>query len=102
MSYKTVVQAAGPVGAHGDPALVFGHGAKLRADSPFLSLSAESESRLAGATRLAIVGYSFRDDHVNDVIRRWIVEHYLARLWSSTPSSHTSQRVRLSRVSATS
>jgi hypothetical protein len=57
-----------------DPVLVFGHGAKLRAEGPFLSLLAEFESQLAAADRLVVVGYSFRDDHVNEVIRRWTVE----------------------------
>ena len=29
------------------------------------------KERLAEATRLVVIGYSFRDDHVNQVIRRW-------------------------------
>lgn len=57
-----------------EPALVFGHRGKLRAEGPFLSLLAEFERQLGNAKRLIIIGYSFRDDHVNEVITRWTAE----------------------------
>jgi hypothetical protein len=53
------------------PAVVFGSRGKLRAGGPFLSLLAEFEKQIAGTDELIIVSYSFRDDHVNEVIRRW-------------------------------
>jgi hypothetical protein len=53
------------------PALIFGLRGKLRAEGPFLSALAEFESQLERASRLIVVGYSFRDDHVNQAIRRW-------------------------------
>jgi SIR2-like domain len=53
------------------PAMVFGLRGKLRAEGPFLSLLAEFESHLEMASRLVVIGYSFRDDHVNQAIRRW-------------------------------
>lgn len=56
------------------PALIFGQRGKLRAEGPFLSLLAEFENQLAGASRLIVIGYSFRDDHVNELIRRWIAD----------------------------
>ncbi len=56
------------------PAVVFGQRGKLRAQGPFLSLLAEFESQLAAADQLIVIGYSFRDDHVNEVIRRWTAE----------------------------
>jgi len=56
------------------PALVFGLRGKLRAEGPFLSLLAEFESQLEMSSRLIVIGYSFRDDHVNQVIRRWTFE----------------------------
>lgn len=56
------------------PALIFGLRGKLRAEGPFLSALAEFESQLKRANRLIVVGYSFRDDHVNQVIRRWTFE----------------------------
>jgi hypothetical protein len=62
------------------PAVVFGRREKIRAAGPFISLLAEFERRLRAASRLAVIGYSFRDDHINEIIRRWInngVEHRL-------------------------
>jgi len=58
-----------------EPVLVFGLRGKLRAEGPFLSALAEFESWLASAQRLTVVGYSFRDDHVNQIIRRWTHDH---------------------------
>lgn len=54
--------------------MVFGQRGKLRAEGPFLGLLAEFEKQLAVASRLIVIGYSFRDDHVNELIRRWIAE----------------------------
>lgn len=56
------------------PALVFGQRGKLRAEGPFLSLLGEFESLLSRANRLIIVGYSFRDEHVNEIVQRWTSE----------------------------
>ena len=53
------------------PVLVFGQRGKLQAEGPFLSLLAEFEAALAESDRLIVVGYSFRDTHVNDIVRRW-------------------------------
>jgi SIR2-like protein len=53
------------------PVVVFGQRGKMRAAGPFLSLVTEFERQLASARRLLVVGYSFRDDHVNEIIRRW-------------------------------
>lgn len=56
------------------PALIFGQRDKLKAEGPFLGLLAEFEMQLASARRLVAIGYSFRDDHVNELIRRWASE----------------------------
>jgi hypothetical protein len=56
------------------PALVFGQRGKLKAEGPFLSLLGELEALINDASRLVIVGYSFRDDHVNEIIQRWTAE----------------------------
>ena len=56
------------------PALVFGQRGKLRAEGPFLSLLGELETLISRANRLIIIGYSFRDDHVNEIIQRWTSE----------------------------
>lgn len=53
------------------PALVFGQRGKLRAEGPFLSLLGELETLMSGADHLVVIGYSFRDEHVNEIILRW-------------------------------
>lgn len=58
----------------GRPALIFGQRGKLRAEGPFLGLLAEFEQALARASHLIVIGYSFRDDHVNELVRRWTAE----------------------------
>jgi SIR2-like protein len=55
-----------------DPVVLFGQRAKLRADGPFLDLLQRFVLDLDGASHLVVIGYSFRDDHVNAVIRRWL------------------------------
>jgi hypothetical protein len=61
-------------GEEWQPALVFGNRGKLRAEGPFLSLLGELETLMRGASHLVIIGYSFRDDHVNEIIQRWTSE----------------------------
>lgn len=56
------------------PGVVFGHRGKVRAEGPFLGLLSEFEKLLGEIQRLVVIGYSFRDDHVNDVIQRWTLE----------------------------
>jgi hypothetical protein len=53
------------------PAVVFGQGGKLRSEGPFLELLLKFSSELQVAGTLLVVGYSFRDDHVNEIIARW-------------------------------
>lgn len=57
---------------HEHPALVFGNRGKLRAKGPFLGLLSEFEALLEKAGQLVAIGYSFRDEHVNEAIRAWI------------------------------
>ena len=58
-------------------ALIFGRREKLRAEGPYLQLLEHFRSTLAKYERLAVVGYSFGDEHINEVIRQWM---------SATPS----------------
>jgi hypothetical protein len=53
------------------PALIFGQRGKLRTDGPFLAMLGAFDDFLVRSDHLLIVGYSFRDDHVNASIRRW-------------------------------
>jgi hypothetical protein len=52
--------------------VVFGQRGKLRSDGPFLAMLGAFEGFLRDADHLVVVGYSFRDDHINASIRRWI------------------------------
>lgn len=58
-----------------EPAVIFGQRGKLRAEGPFLGLLAEFEKALSLRTRVVAIGYSFRDDHVNEVLSRWLREN---------------------------
>lgn len=52
--------------------LVFGLRGKLRPDGPFLAMLVEFWNWLLVAERLVVVGYSFRDEHINKLIEDWI------------------------------
>lgn len=71
---RRVVEVRTEPGENADPALIFGQRGKLRAEGPFLGLLAEFERELSCVTRLVVIGYSFRDDHVNEILRRWTAE----------------------------
>jgi hypothetical protein len=53
------------------PAVVFGEAGKLRSEGPFLELLLAWSAALRLADSLLVVGYSFRDQHVNEIIARW-------------------------------
>lgn len=70
---QTVVEVTDdPLNDSRTPALIFGQRGKLRSQGPFLELLAEFDRALRSATQLVAVGYSFRDEHVNELIRSWI------------------------------
>ncbi|MEV6272670.1 SIR2 family protein [Kribbella sp. NPDC051936] len=54
--------------------VIFGQREKLRADGPFLAMLREFGEMLKTCERLVVVGYSFRDDHINAAIRRWFTD----------------------------
>lgn len=54
------------------PALVYGQREKLRSRGPFLELLEEFRHHLADADLLIVAGYSFGDEHINTMIRRWL------------------------------
>jgi hypothetical protein len=56
----------------GEPAIVFGEGSKLRAEGPFLELLIAWANHLRNTDRLVVIGYSFRDAHINEIIGRWL------------------------------
>jgi hypothetical protein len=53
------------------PAIIFGQ-TKLRPDGPFIELLLEFSRALDLTDHLVIVGYSFRDEHINEQLRRWL------------------------------
>lgn len=64
--------SAEPPGGGDIPAVIYGRRGKLRADGPFLDLREELLRALWKSTCLVVVGYAFGDEHVNEVIRRWL------------------------------
>jgi len=55
-----------------EPLLIFGRSNKLTTEGPFLDLFVSFRNQLDTLERLVVVGYSFRDSHVNDSILRWL------------------------------
>ena len=72
--YKTIQRVVPTDDVNRDyrPAIVFGGRNKLTAEGPFLSLLRAFELNIQLCDRLVVVGYSFRDDHVNEYIRNWM------------------------------
>ena len=66
-------------------ALVFGQGAKLRSDGPFLAMLLEFDKFLERTDHLVVVGYSFRDDHINAAVRRWFNKRQSPRVTIINP-----------------
>jgi hypothetical protein len=54
------------------PGIIFGAGNKLRPDGPYLDLYVEFKEALWRARRLIVIGYGWSDEHINEVIRRWL------------------------------
>jgi len=54
------------------PAVIFGLRNKLTASGPFMDMLRAFKDNLSFAQRLTIIGYSFRDEHVNVHIREWL------------------------------
>jgi hypothetical protein len=94
--YETKVVAAsesGPPQHRSLPGVVFGARGKLRADGPFLSMLREFENMLARADRLLVVGYSFRDAHINVALSRWINSSPLRNITIIDPAFNNDPRV---------
>jgi SIR2-like domain len=53
--------------------VLFGGGNKLTAEGPFIDLFHKFKRLLWGKQHLLVIGYSFRDDHINDIIEHWFV-----------------------------
>lgn len=53
------------------PAIIFGNESKLSAERPYFELFLAFRDALERSDMLTIIGYSFRDEHVNSLVRRW-------------------------------
>lgn len=56
------------------PWIVVGDRDKLGTDGPTLALNFAAREALQRANHLAVVGYSFRDPHINSLVRDWLAE----------------------------
>jgi len=71
------------------PALIFGAGNKLRAGGPYLELLRQFEDSLSRSDALLVVGYSFRDDHVNALVTNWLNSERANRIVVLDPAAGT-------------
>ncbi len=78
------------------PAIVFGEAGKLRTEGPFLELLLAWSRELENADNLLVVGYSFRDQHVNELVGRWFNASKTRRIivvdpreWSTSTDSRS-------------
>ncbi|MCX7013831.1 MAG: SIR2 family protein [Candidatus Sumerlaeota bacterium] len=74
-----------------EPCLVFGQVNKLRVEGPFLDLLFAFRRELRRAKHLTIVGYSFRDVHVNEYISQWLNAEPSTRLKIIDPGFTTNR-----------
>lgn len=80
------------------PAVIFGQRNKLTAEGPFLDLLRAFKNELSKSQKLTVVGYSFRDPHVNVFISQWLnkaAENTLNIINGSGFGSDESEYVRL-------
>lgn len=68
------------------PAVIYGKRGKLRGDGPYLDLRGAFARALESVECLVAIGYSFGDDHVNSLIRRWLTAAPSRWLVSVDPS----------------
>lgn len=54
------------------PFVIYGRREKLRPEGPFSELRTELISQLRAASHLVVIGYSFGDDHINELIKKWL------------------------------
>lgn len=75
-----------------EPAVIFGQRNKLTAEGPFLDLLIRFREQLSKASRLTVVGYSFRDMHINVYISQWLnssQDHAIRIISPDITTSHT-------------
>lgn len=74
---------------HHSPGVIFGAGNKLTAKGPFLALFNTFKQRLEESDELIVIGYSFRDDHINELIYSWLNRKHKSRIVIVTKENAT-------------
>jgi hypothetical protein len=72
------------------PMVIFGQRNKLTTEGPFLDLLKEFDEQLQQTERLTVVGYSFRDPHINFYISKFL-NRYGGKIRIVDPSFETSE-----------
>lgn len=74
LPYEEITSTEEVSDSSNQPAVVFGQRGKLRHQGPFIPMLLEFQRMLAESDSLLVVGYSFRDAHINSAIRTWVNE----------------------------
>lgn len=80
ISGASLTVGRGDDGSETPPFLVFGQREKLRSEGPFLQLLEEFRRTLDEHNQLLVLGYAFRDPHVNDIVGRWLESRSESRM----------------------
>lgn len=83
------------------PAIIFGQRNKLTAEGPYLEILRNFQRELANCGRLTVIGYSFRDPHVNEFLSIWLNRSPSHRMRVVSPNfsnSNVEYAQRLARV----
>jgi hypothetical protein len=76
-----------PATMHRRPAVIFGEGNKLNPAGPFLDLYNAFKTRLRAADSVLVIGYSFRDPHVNSALINWATRDPTRRIAYVAPGA---------------
>jgi predicted CoA-binding protein len=69
--------------------VIFGHRNKLTAEGPFLDLLKQFDEQLQQTDILTVIGYSFRDPHINFYISKYL-NQYEGKIRIVSPNFETS------------
>lgn len=67
------VESVDPAADEDAPVLIVGPGNKLRPDPLFTNLYSNLLEQFEQHQRVVVIGYSFRDEHINEAIENWLL-----------------------------
>lgn len=73
--------------------ILFGRGIKIRYEGPYIALQECFRKRLDSHDAVVIVGYSFRDRHINDDLANWLEQGERRRVVVVAPDADASWRI---------